>query len=102
MAPVLSPLTLVSREREDPDHGLSFWGGELRPWSEFWVLWGRGRRGGSQFRKRTKRNSLELLCPRNLGVCSIVLQKTCAVRPVFARVAGELGVADPRLCSKGP
>ena len=28
--------------------------------------------------------------------------KTCALRPVFARVALELGAADPRICSKGP
>ena len=28
--------------------------------------------------------------------------KTCAACPVFSRVAGELGAADPRICSKGP
>ena len=27
--------------------------------------------------------------------------KACAVRPVFADVAGELGAADPRSCLKG-
>ena len=27
--------------------------------------------------------------------------KTCVVRPVFARVAGELGAADPRMSWKG-
>ena len=27
--------------------------------------------------------------------------KTCAVCPVFARVVGKLGAADPRICSKG-
>ena len=27
--------------------------------------------------------------------------KTCAVRPVFGRVVGKLGAADPRICPKG-
>ena len=27
--------------------------------------------------------------------------KTCAVRPVFGRVIGKLGAADPKICSKG-
>ena len=30
-----------------------------------------------------------------LGVCPLVLQKTCVVRPVFAQVVGELQAADP-------
>ena len=29
------------------------------------------------------------------------VEKTCAVRPVFARAAGQLGAADARTCSKG-
>ena len=43
-----TPDSVFKRERRNSDHGLSFWGGELRPWSEFGCFWGRGRRGGSR------------------------------------------------------
>ena len=37
-----------------------------------------------------------------VGVCPACVSKTCAVRPAFAGVIGELGAADPSICSKGP
>ena len=42
-------------------------------------------------------------CDDGVSVCAPLCckQKPCAVRPVFARVVGTLGVADPRICSKG-
>ena len=38
------------------------------------------------------------------GRCNVLpcVAKICAEPPVFARVVGELGAADPRIYSKGP
>ena len=37
-----TPNPVFARERRNSDHGLSFWGGKLRPWSEFGVFFGVG------------------------------------------------------------
>ena len=37
-----------------------------------------------------------------ISACCPLCCKICAVCPVLMRVAGELGAADPRICSKGP
>ena len=34
------------------------------------------------------------------SVCDPLCSKTCAVRPVFGRVVGKLGAADPRICRR--
>ena len=49
LGPKLRPhqTLLFTMERRNSDHGLSFWRGKLRPWSEFSVFLGRGRQGGA-------------------------------------------------------
>ena len=42
------------------------------------------------------------LASLNFRCVPTCVAKTCAAHPVFARVAGELGAADPRIYSKGP
>ena len=40
--------------------------------------------------------ALQIFLPNQLGVClTVLLKRGCAVRPVFARVVGELQAADP-------
>ena len=73
---------------------------------------GGGYRGTFGFRKRIALQGgiaatvtpVALLCatknPRNTRRMPPCAVKTCAVRPVFARVVGELRAADPKQCPR--
>ena len=41
-----TPDSVFSKERRNSDHSLSFWGGKLRPWSEFGAFLGWGEKRG--------------------------------------------------------
>ena len=43
---------------------------------------------------------LHKCCNAVFSVCASLCCKTCAERPVFAPLVGELGAADPRICAK--
>ena len=74
-------------------HPISWWGKTV----------GYPAEKGGRFRTAKRPVSLFGKMGVKVGVCPCVLhERTYAMRPVFARVAGELGAADPRFCSKGP